>query len=110
MSSLLYSQVATKDAGVSKNGEKKDSYTRGIELIARQTVFAEGARGSCSEEIISKFDLRRGKDMQTYGLGIKEVWRIPQEKLKPGYIQVSFVHYSSITDCSLFSMVNLLIQ
>lgn len=59
--------------------------------MARQTVFAEGARGSCSEDIISKFDLRRGKDMQTYGLGIKEVWRVPQDRLKPGYIQVPFI-------------------
>lgn len=65
--------VATKDAGIDKKKHKKDTYTRGIALLGKQTLFAEGCRGSCSEEIMDKFDLRKGKDMQTYGLGIKEV-------------------------------------
>lgn len=55
--------------------------------MARQTLFAEGCRGSCSEELIAKFDLRKGKDVQTYGLGIKEVWQVPPEKFKSGLIQ-----------------------
>ena len=63
--------VATKDVGIAKNGECKETFTRGIELVARQTLFAEGCRGSCSEEVIGRFQLREGKDVQSYGLGIK---------------------------------------
>lgn len=50
-------------------------------------MFAEGCRGSCSEEVINKYNLRKGKDIQTYGLGIKEVWEVPEDTIKPGYIQ-----------------------
>ena len=59
--------IATKDAGIGKDGKEKATFTQGIELIARQTLFAEGARGSCSEEVIEKFNLRKGKDVQSYG-------------------------------------------
>lgn len=62
--------VATKDAGIGKDGTQKSSFTRGIELRARQTLFAEGARGSCSEEVIEKFKLRAGKDVQSYGTSL----------------------------------------
>eukprot|EP00903_Cladosiphon_okamuranus_P015085 g13953.t1 len=79
--------VATGDVGIAKDGSRKGTFERGIEIRARQTLFAEGARGSCSEAVISKFGLREGKDEQTYGLGLKEVWRIPQEKCKPGLVQ-----------------------
>ncbi len=79
--------MITKDAGIGKDDKLKESFARGIELRGKQTLFAEGCRGSCSEEIIAKFDLRAGKDVQTYGLGIKEVWKIPHEKVKPGHIQ-----------------------
>ncbi len=65
--------VATRDAGISKGGEPKDSFTRGIELRAKQTLFGEGARGSCSEAIMDHFNLRAGSDVQTYGLGIETV-------------------------------------
>ncbi|CAM9793354.1 unnamed protein product [Pylaiella littoralis] len=79
--------VATGDVGIAKDGSRKGTFERGIEIRARQTLFAEGARGSCSEAVISKFDLREGKDEQTYGLGLKEVWRIPKDKCKPGLVQ-----------------------
>ncbi|KAL7506110.1 hypothetical protein ACHAXN_008457 [Cyclotella atomus] len=81
--------VATKDVGISKEGEQKDTFERGVELIARQTLFAEGARGSCSESIISKFDLRKqnGASVQHFGLGIKEVWEVPEETFKKGFVQ-----------------------
>ena len=59
--------IATKDAGIRKDSTRKDSFTQGIELHARQTFFAEGARGSCSEEVIEKFSLREGRDVQSYG-------------------------------------------
>lgn len=79
--------VATKDAGIGKDGRRTESYTPGIELLARQTLFAEGCRGSCSEAVMKKFGLRAGKDEQTYGLGVKEVWQVPPEKFRRGYIQ-----------------------
>ncbi|CAB1111899.1 unnamed protein product [Ectocarpus sp. CCAP 1310/34] len=79
--------VATGDVGIAKDGSRKGTFERGIEIRARQTLFAEGARGSCSEEVMSKFDLRQGKDEQTYGLGLKEVWRVPKDKCKPGLVQ-----------------------
>jgi len=65
-----------------------------MELRAKQTLFAEGARGSCSEGVMAKFGLREignegGKrvDEQTYGLGIKEVWEVPEGQHKPGYVK-----------------------
>jgi electron-transferring-flavoprotein dehydrogenase len=82
--------VATKDAGIGKDGSQRDSYTSGIELIGRQTLFAEGCRGSCSEAVIKKFSLREGKDEQTYGLGIKEVWQVPKENFQKGLIQHTY--------------------
>uniref|UniRef100_A0A7S2WPI7 Electron transfer flavoprotein-ubiquinone oxidoreductase n=1 Tax=Mucochytrium quahogii TaxID=96639 RepID=A0A7S2WPI7_9STRA len=82
--------VATPDMGIGKDGKPKDTFMRGMELRAKQTFFAEGARGSCSEDIISKFGLRENCDMQSYGLGVKEVWEVPEEKHKPGFIQHTF--------------------
>jgi electron-transferring-flavoprotein dehydrogenase len=81
--------VATKDAGIGKDGQLKDSFARGMELLARQTLFAEGARGSCSEEVIQKFSLRvpGEHDVQSYGLGIKEAWQVPASQFKSGYVQ-----------------------
>lgn len=79
--------IATKDVGIAKDGSKKDTYEDGMELIAKQTLFAEGCRGSCSEEVMDKFQLRDGKDEQTYGLGIKEVWEIPEDQCQPGLVQ-----------------------
>lgn len=78
--------VATRDMGLDKSGKPKSSFERGIELRARQTLFAEGARGSCSEEIMRKFGLRKGVQPQTYGLGIKEVWEVPDSEFKPGWV------------------------
>lgn len=87
-------QVATKDVGIAKDGTLKDSFTRGIELVARQTLFAEGCRGSCSEDVIANFGLRtapspagKPRDVQTYGLGVKEVWEVPPEVFRRGHIQ-----------------------
>jgi len=78
--------IATRDVGIGKDGTAKDTFERGVALNARQTLFAEGARGSCSESIISHFNLREGKAPQSYGLGIKEVWEIPKENHKPGLV------------------------
>ena len=71
--------VATGDMGIGKDGEPTDNYEPGVELIGRQTIFAEGCRGSLTGELFEKFDLRDGVDPQTYGIGIKEIWEVRPE-------------------------------
>ncbi|MCW8907707.1 MAG: electron transfer flavoprotein-ubiquinone oxidoreductase [Sedimenticola sp.] len=78
--------IATGDMGVGRDGEQTDNYEPGIELHARQTIFSEGCRGSLSKELMERFNLRQGVDPQTYGIGIKELWELDPEKVKPGSI------------------------
>lgn len=78
--------VATGDMGVAEDGSQKDSYMQGMELHAKYTFFAEGVRGSLSKQVIDKFDLRDGKEPQTYGIGIKELWEIKPENHKQGLV------------------------
>lgn len=78
--------VATGDMGVAEDGSQKDSYMQGMELHAKYTFFAEGVRGSLSKMIIEKFNLREGKEPQTYGIGIKELWEIKSENHKEGMV------------------------
>ncbi|MCE1241312.1 MAG: electron transfer flavoprotein-ubiquinone oxidoreductase [Azonexaceae bacterium] len=78
--------VATGDMGVGKDGEQTGNYQPGMELHARQTVFAEGCRGSLTKELFARFKLRDGADPQTYGIGIKELWEIDPAKHQPGLI------------------------
>ncbi len=76
--------IATGDMGVGKDGEPTDSYMRGMELVGKQTIFAEGCRGHLTKTLFEKFDLREGKDPQTFAIGIKELWDIDPKKAKPG--------------------------
>ena len=76
--------VATGDIGLDKDGNKKHDYQVGMELHAKQTVFAEGCHGSLTKTLIAKFDLRKNSDPQTYGIGIKEIWEVDPKKHKPG--------------------------
>jgi electron-transferring-flavoprotein dehydrogenase len=76
--------IATGDMGIGKDGEPTDGYMRGMELVGKQTIFAEGCRGHLTKTLFEKFDLREGKDPQTYAIGIKELWDIDPEKSKPG--------------------------
>ena len=78
--------VATGDMGVSKDGEQKGTYTPGMELWGKYTLFAEGCRGSLSKGLFERFNLREGCDPQTYGIGIKELWEIDPAKHKPGFV------------------------
>ena len=78
--------IATGDMGISKEGEKKASYQQGVELHAPVTLFAEGCRGSLSEQLIAKFGLRENADPQTYGLGVKELWEVKPEHHQQGKI------------------------
>ena len=78
--------VATGDLGIGKDGEQTHNFQPGMELHARQTIFAEGCRGSLTKQLSGKFDLRDGIDPQTYGIGIKELWEIDPAKHQPGLI------------------------
>ncbi|HYD65565.1 NAD(P)/FAD-dependent oxidoreductase, partial [Azospirillum sp.] len=79
--------VATGDMGIGKDGEPTGNYTPGMELHARQTLFAEGCRGSLTKTLMARFNLRDGVEPQTYGLGIKELWEIDPAKSSPGLIE-----------------------
>jgi len=81
--------VATGDMGITKSGEQGPNYQPGMELHARQTIFAEGCRGSLTKTLFEKFDLRHDCDPQTYGIGIKELWEVDPAKHKPGAIMHS---------------------
>jgi electron-transferring-flavoprotein dehydrogenase len=82
--------IATGDVGIGKSGEMEDRFTRGMELRGKYTIFAEGARGSLSKQLIRKFDLAKGKEPQKYGIGLKELWQVAPEKHRPGLVQHSF--------------------
>ena len=79
--------VATGDMGVGKNGERKDSFTRGMELRAKYTLFAEGARGNLGKQLIAKFALANEREPQKFGLGLKELWQIAPEKHRKGLVR-----------------------
>ncbi len=78
--------VATGDMGVARNGSHKPEYQRGMELHGKYTLFAEGCRGSLSQQLMSRFNLRDGVDPQKYGIGIKELWQIDAVKHQPGLV------------------------
>jgi len=78
--------VATGDMGIGKDGAPTGNYTPGVELLARQTIFAEGCRGSLTKGLLDRFNLKRDADPQTYGIGIKELWEIDPAKHKLGSI------------------------
>jgi len=78
--------VATGDMGIGKDGQPTANHTPGVELVARQTIFAEGCRGSLTKTVMGRFDLRKDCDPQTYGIGIKELWEIDPAKHKPGTV------------------------
>jgi electron-transferring-flavoprotein dehydrogenase len=82
--------VATGDMGVGKNGQPKDNFTRGMELRAKYTMFAEGARGNLGKQLIAKFGLAQGREPQKFGLGLKELWQVQPDKHRKGLVQHSF--------------------
>jgi electron-transferring-flavoprotein dehydrogenase len=79
--------VATGDMGVGRDGAPKPSFTRGMELRGRYTLFAEGAHGSLTKRLVPMFDLREGRDPQKYGIGLKELWQVRPENHRPGLAQ-----------------------
>jgi electron-transferring-flavoprotein dehydrogenase len=81
--------VATGDMGVSRNGEPNANFTRGMELRAKYTIFAEGARGSLAKQMVDRYGLNQGRDHQKYGIGIKELWQVRPERFQPGLVRHS---------------------
>ena len=81
--------IATGDMGLQKDGTPGPNHEPGMELHAKCTLFAEGARGSLTKGLCDKFDLRAKSEPQTYGIGIKELWEIDPAKHKPGFIMHS---------------------
>jgi electron-transferring-flavoprotein dehydrogenase len=82
--------VATGDMGIGKDGKPKDSFTRGMELRAKYTLFAEGARGSLSKALITQYGLDRDCEPQKFGIGLKELWQVAPEQHRKGLVQHSF--------------------
>jgi electron-transferring-flavoprotein dehydrogenase len=82
--------VATGDMGIGKDGKPKANFTRGIELRAKYTLFAEGARGSLTKTLLKRFGLDTDREPQKFGIGLKELWQVAPEKHRPGLVQHSF--------------------
>jgi len=78
--------VATGNMGVKRDGEPGPDFQLGMELHGKYTLFAEGARGHLGKQLMAKYDLNKGKDPQSYGIGIKELWEIDPSKHKPGLV------------------------
>jgi electron-transferring-flavoprotein dehydrogenase len=78
--------IVTGDMGITREGERGPQYQPGMELRGAYTMFAEGCRGSLAKQIMARFDLRAGRDPQTYALGCKELWEIPKDHHHPGRV------------------------
>ncbi len=78
--------VATGNMGVKRDGEPGPDFQLGMELHAKYTLFAEGARGHLGKQLMAKYDLNAGKDPQSYGIGIKELWEIDPAQHQPGLV------------------------
>ncbi|GAB1715273.1 MAG: Electron-transferring-flavoprotein dehydrogenase [Nitrobacter sp.] len=82
--------IATGDMGVARDGSRKSSYVRGMELRGKYTLFAEGARGSLSKQLIARFALDKTSQPPKFGIGLKEVWQVDPARHSNGLIQHSF--------------------
>ncbi len=78
--------VRIGDMGVARDGSHKPGYTAGIDIRAKVTVLAEGARGHLTKRLVKRFDLDADSDPQAYSIGIKELWQVPEERVSPGRI------------------------
>jgi electron-transferring-flavoprotein dehydrogenase len=78
--------VRTNEVGLDRQERMKDTFEPGMEFRAKVTLLAEGAHGSLSKTVINKYDLRAKADLQTYGIGVKEVWRVDPKEYKPGEV------------------------
>ena len=82
--------IATGDMGIGKDGKPKESFTRGMELRAKYTLLAEGARGNLTKALLKSYALGAECEPQKFGIGLKELWQVAPEKHQPGLVQHSF--------------------
>ncbi len=78
--------VITGDMGVEKDGSRGPNFQLGMQLNARYTLFCEGTRGHLGRELMERFDLRKHSDAQSYGIGVKEIWEVPEAQREPGLV------------------------
>lgn len=83
---LAVKGVATGNMGIGRDGKPTDHFQPGMELHARYTLFAEGARGQLGKQLIEKYELNANCDPQSYALGIKEIWKVRPEVHQPGLV------------------------
>lgn len=79
--------IATADLGIAKDGSPKDMFSRGMEIHAKSTIFAEGCRGHLTKQLTNKYKLYAKAEPQTYGIGLKELWEIQPEHHQPGLVE-----------------------
>ncbi|HWP27254.1 MAG TPA: electron transfer flavoprotein-ubiquinone oxidoreductase [Xanthobacteraceae bacterium] len=82
--------IATGDMGIGKDGRPKANFTRGMELRAKYTLFAEGARGSLTKTLLTRYALDKASEPQKFGIGLKELWQVAPEKHRRGLVQHTF--------------------
>ncbi|MEX6633121.1 electron transfer flavoprotein-ubiquinone oxidoreductase [Hyphococcus lacteus] len=82
--------VVVGEMGIGKDGEKRDSYEPGMELVGKYVLIGEGVRGSLAKQLIERFGLGDDCDPQKFGIGLKELWEIAPEKSRPGHVQHTF--------------------
>ena len=82
--------IATGDMGVGRDGHPKAGFTRGMELLGKYVLLAEGARGSLSKQAVARYGLDSASAPQKYGIGLKELWQVPEDRFSSGLVQHSF--------------------
>ena len=78
--------VRTGDRGVGRHGEKKGVFEPGVDIKARVTIFCDGVRGNLTKSLIRTLALDEGRQPQMYAIGIKELWEVPKDRIKPGTV------------------------
>ncbi len=78
--------VRTGDKGIGKDGQKKPNYEPGIDIKAKVTILGEGARGSLCKEMFARLNMHSPTHPQVYGVGVKEIWEVPEGRLKAGTV------------------------
>jgi electron-transferring-flavoprotein dehydrogenase len=78
--------VATGNMGVGRDGQPTANFQPGVELLGKYTLFAEGARGHLGKQVIARYRLDEGRDLQTWGIGIKEIWELDPARFKAGLV------------------------
>jgi electron-transferring-flavoprotein dehydrogenase len=78
--------VRTGDRGIGKHGEKRPTFEAGVDVKARVTILADGVRGNLTKAVVRRLALDEGRAPQLYAIGIKELWEVPKDRVKPGYV------------------------